>query len=256
MLGRIRPWGSGPYKHMKIIFCITVVLAGLVSGFAQEKAIDKSEFDRIVNNSTYPYARWKGKSYRSTVTTEARLQGPSKTAEGPPFTMHHTTKMVSEFGPGNAYRQMREASYKEGEVKKYEYIRIGDFEYSRIGNESWTKKAVENAPAPPTVAPAAPPSPFEEISSDKEYKYLGTEPFRNATVLTYLATSKQKNVYKANGSEHETVITTKYWIDKDGTLLRSEFRAAGKGVDRSNTTTVIMDFALDPSISITAPTVP
>jgi hypothetical protein len=39
-------------------------------------------------------------------------------------------------------------------------------------------------------------------------------------------------------------------------LLRSEFRAAGKGVDRSNTTTVIMDFALDPSISITAPTVP
>jgi hypothetical protein len=240
-------------KNMKILICVAVVLAGFISAVAQERSIDKSEFERVVGDSSYPYVKWKGKGFKATIRTEARLVGPAKLPDGTTWSMEHSSKTVTEFAAGGGYRQSAETSDK-GNTKRSETIRVGDVVYSRTGEEAWKKRAA-GTPSPYTP-PAEQATPFEDIDTVREYKYLGTEIVGSATVQTYLSTTKKKSVDKAKGTDYTTVSTTKYWIDKDGTMVKSEFRSNGTGVDRSSYTGVFMEFVLDPSISVVAPDVP
>jgi len=221
--------------------------------------MDKSEFERLVSSGNYhdghsPLVRWKGKSFRLTSILEFRGQGPGKSADGTPWSVNRISKTIKEFGLNEAYRESNETTHN-GDVTRTESIRVAGVLYSRNDNENW-KITKPEAPWQQPDASGGSSNPFEDISTDVEYKYLGTEVFRNATVKTYLATTRKKSVNKVNGTDEFLVSTEKYWLDQDGTTLKSVYRSDGKGVGRTSFTGITMEFVLDSSISITAPNVP
>ena len=156
--------------------------------------MDKSEFERIVSNGNYqdghsPLVRWKGKSFRLTSILEFRGQGPGKSADGTPWSVNRISKTIKEFGLNEAYRESNETTHN-GDVTRTESIHVAGVQYSRTGNENW-KSTKPEAPWQPDASGGS-SNPVEDISTDVEYKYLGTEVFRNATVKTYLARIQAK----------------------------------------------------------------
>ena len=56
---------------MKTLFLFVLVLSCAALVPAQERLLDKDEFDAIVNGSYDHKAKWKGEKYRMTVTTSS-----------------------------------------------------------------------------------------------------------------------------------------------------------------------------------------
>jgi hypothetical protein len=224
---------------MKILICSFLVLAAFVSAFSQEKTIDKSEFDAVYGASTNQYLKWKGRTFRQTITTETRVLGRPAT--------DYSSKSVTEFGLGGAVRAVYESTFGGKTSAKRESIRIGDVIFERSGEGEWTKRVQQ------TDLAAPPQSPVEVISIQTEYRFLGNELYKNKMARTYSTTDTEISVSKANGSTSEKVRTTKYWFDQDGTLVKSDFRSNSKIGDRSSYTGVIVEWELDPSIAIAAP---
>jgi len=239
---------------MKIVFCIACVLVCFASGLAQEKSIDRSEFDALTQNSNHPIARWPGKkSFRRTTITESRAEGVSPAPESAKWTKNFSTKSVSEYAiDSKTYHFISETS---GEApQKRETVKVGGLVYTRVGSGPWTKTAGEAAPkTPPPYTP--PPSRFENLSTETSYAYLGTETYKNATVRTYQKVEKRQMVNKETGKPAESVATTKLWIAEDGTLLRTDFKSDLKDGELSSSMYSLEEFELDPSITITAPEV-
>jgi hypothetical protein len=226
-------------RAMKILVCSFLVLAGFVSAFSQEKTIDKSEFDAVYEPSTNQYLKWKGRTFRQTVTTETRATGRPAT--------DYSSKSVTEFGLGGTVRAVYESTFGGKASTKRESIRIGDVRFERSGDGEWTKRVQQTDSAIP------PQSPVEVISIQTEYKFLGNELYKNKMARTYSTTDKEISVSKSSGSTTEKVRTTKYWFDQDGTLVKSDFRSNSKIGELAIYTGVIIEWELDPSIAIVAP---
>lgn len=217
------------------------VLISGVAGFSQGEVISKAEFDAVQNSSVHPNIRWKGLNYRAVITTE------TTSSIGKQF--DYRSKMITEYGPSGATRSVSESRMASGEPKQSETIRIGNEMYSRIGAGPWTRKQATNSdPTPDAQRPVS-----HELSSEGEYRYLGTVEFRGKTAKLYQKTESRKTVDTKSGAETASVSTTKYWFDADGTLLRSVFKSDSKRGDMTSQTGVVMEYELDPNIRITAP---
>jgi hypothetical protein len=85
---------------------------------------------------------------------------------------------------------------------------------------------------------------------------LGTESYKGETAAVYSKVERSVEVSKSTGKEQQSVQTSKYWLAKDGHLMRSELRTATTAPDRTFKMQITSEFESDPAITITAPDVP
>lgn len=228
----------------RLALMAALVLISSVAGFAQGESISKAEFDAVQNDSAHPNIRWKGLTYRAVITTE------TTSSIGKQF--DYRSKMMTEYGSSGATRSAHESQMAGGEPKQSETVRIDSLVYSRTGAGAWSRKPA-NGSSP--VADPARQATSNELSSEAEYRYLGTIEFRGKPAKVYQKTETRKAVDTKSGAEMTSVSTTKYWFDADGTLLKSVFKSDSKRGEMTSRTGVVMEYELDPNIRITAPSV-
>lgn len=225
---------------MKKLFCLAFILFGTIGIFAQEKPIEKSEFDTVSINSMRKFA---GQSYRQTEVFQDILTSSKQNKL--------SSKLIMEFA--SATRGSRSISeFDSSTIKnRTETIRIGDKIYTRINDGEWTEGKREVRPKTE--------SKLKKVEEQIEYKSLGTEKSGNQNASVYAKIQKQKLVNESNKSEVFVTTTTKYWFGEDGGRLKEEAqterrikseKSPSEAVSSSFKVTV---WELDPSIKIEAP---
>ena len=208
--------------------------------------IDKSEFDAVVTPAAENVGKYfLGKPLRMRTSAEVR------NSAHPEFDL--TSKSLSERSSKGDYHGLSESTLG-GKLMIGESIRIGEANYKRTNGGKW-----ERAPAqkdPPVPAPADRPSPTEQITSEAEYKYLGTENYELETAGVYSKVEKSSDVNKSTGKEQQKISSSKYWIAKDGHLIKQELRSTTKTPDMTMIVNIVTEYASDPAITITAPEIP
>jgi hypothetical protein len=232
---------------MKILYSFLLLAVCSASGFTQGKVIDKNEFDNAVRPATQVIAQYMiGKPFRMTVITEARNSLRPD--------LDYKSKWISETALDGSTRGVRESMLgKNGNT--FEGITIGIDSYARKNGGGWEKLDPPKVDRPTTPTMPPPPSLSEVLSSETEYKYLGTETFKGETARTYLQTERRTEIDKVKGTERKNETTTKYWLALDGHMLKSDFLYTTKNGDAVATTKVTIEYEIDPSITIIAPTI-
>ncbi len=221
---------------MKKILGLTFILLAVVNIFAQEKTIEKSEFDKVFQAS---FGKRSGKSYRKTTTMEHTFQGGTST-------VGYLSKSTSEFQSRIGYHSVYEAKLSSGN-KKIERIVIGDKLYTREGDGEWKAGSIEPPPAPEGT--------IKTLSKETEYKFWGNEILNNQNTTVYLVVEKSKTLNEKNNIESIVNATTKYWFAEDGALLKTEKVRTFQSGEAVSTNKEITIYELDPNIKIEAPAV-
>ena len=177
-----------------------------------------------------------------TVTTSAKAIARPQT--------DYSSKMTYEFGPSTDFRSKNTSVFGPDPASTRETMRIGNWVYMRSGNGPWTRK--EYVATDPAPAKESEESPFQVLSSEAEYRYLGEGKLIDKPVQMFVKTDRQKRVSKTTGETSESTFKTTYWVDANGAILKSEFTAETRGKNTSQTS-VIIEWQLDPSITFTAP---
>lgn len=227
---------------MRIFYVLVLAATVLLPAFAQEKTIDKSEFTTAVSAASASVFRYReGKAYRIILSTEARYAGRPQT--------DFTTKRITERAVNGDVHWIDESTFGAAR-KRSEGITIGEQEYVRSESGKWERTEVTHSPPPPK-APLK--STVEPISSDAEYKFLGTESYKGETAKLYGKTEHFVEVNKATGQERKGVRTTKYWVAADGHLIKSDFVATSDIRGAAFMTRIVTEYEFDPAITVTAP---
>ncbi len=225
---------------MKARICLVLVLFCVGSVSAQERTIDKAEFDTMVTEGHNHQLKWKGEKYRRSIATSSKITGRPQT--------DHSAKTVIEYGPSMETRTLMTSVFGDNPGLAREMLRIGAWVYTRSGSDAWTRKAyVASEPAREKEE-----SPYKILSSVAEYNYLGPGKLMDKPAQIYVKTERQTKVNQKNGETSETDIKTTYWVDAKGMILKSDFRAENRGTT-THVTTVVMEWELDPSIAFTVP---
>jgi hypothetical protein len=228
---------------MKILLCFVLLFWCVASVTGQEKVIDKSEFDAVVAEGNNHYLRWKDEKYRMTVLTSSKVIGRPQTDS--------SSKMIIEFASPEEKRTVRTSTFGGKPNPIHESILIGKWMYTLVGPDSWTRKEYE-----PSRAPAdAPESPFQTLGTAADYRYLGREQLGGKTANVYRKTERQTKVNQKNGENTESDAKSTYWFGEDGALLKNEYRSESRSASLTIHTLVVLEWAIDPSIVITEPTV-
>jgi len=227
---------------MKKFFCLAFILFAAIGIFAQgaeEKPIEKSEFDRVSINSMRKFA---GQSYRQMEIFQDILNSTIENKV--------TSKSIMEFTARQGSRSVYESESSIGK-KRTETIFIGDKIYTRIDDGEWTVKTREAR------------SKFENrlrlLEEQIEYKSLGTEKLDNQNANIYAKIQKQKLINESNKSELFLTITTKYWFGEDGSRLKEEMQVERRVKSEKIPTGLVSSslrvtvWELDPGIKIEAP---
>ena len=228
---------------MKSILCIGLVLFGFIGVFAQEKTIERADFDAVYQNSTN---KWKGKSYRMVITTQSGTEGKPHT--------DYSSKSIIENASNTTSRVIYENSF-QSKTKKSEKIRIGDKTYLREGNEEWKEVTleVESQPQPGNKIPNTDNQVNNQVDSQIEYKFLGSEKLDNQITNVYAKIERQKVINSTNNKETHSVATTKYWFGEDGIILKLDMEMDSQTGETIFHTRLTQVWELDPSIKIEAP---
>jgi hypothetical protein len=229
---------------MKISFCFVLVFCCVAIVTAQERVIDKSEFDAVVTDSNKTLVRLRNEKYRMTVTTSGKIIGRPKN--------DWSSKTISEYVSADQTRSIYSSMLGGKENPTKEAIVIGKWRYTRTGTDSWSRKAYEPGQ---TQAQQAPPyeSPFEVIGTVADYKYLGKENLAGRSADVYQRIERQTKVNKKNGENTETETKLTYWVGEDRTLWKSEHRFDSRGATQTTQNMVILEWMSDPSLVITEP---
>ena len=227
---------------MKKSLCLVLVSCCVAIVSAQERVLEKAEFEALVAEGGIHPFRWKDEKYRMTVTSSSKLIGRRQT--------DWASKMVVEFGPGKETRTVSTSSYGGSAYPTKETLTLGNWIYSRTGNDPWTRK--EKAPV--GAATKGEESTLKVLSSQVEYRFAGQSSLRNSLAHVYVKTERQTKYNEKNGETFETDTRTTFWIDAAGMIIKQEFKAETRGKFTSQTS-VIFEWMLDPSITFTAPEV-
>jgi len=229
---------------MKISFCFVLVFCCVAIVAAQEKIIDKSEFDAVVAESNKILVRGKNEKYRMTVTTSAKIIGRTQN--------DWSSKTISEYVSANRTRSVYDSTFGGKPTPTKEAIVIGEWKYMRAGTDPWSRKA--NEPTQPQAQPASPPeNPFQVIETVAEYKYLGKENLGGRPASVYQKIERQTKVNQKNGENTESETKATYWISEDRTMFKNEYRFASRAASLTTQNLIIMEYAIDPSLVITEP---
>lgn len=226
---------------MKTLTWFVLVCCCAVMVPAQERVMDKAEFEAMVNGGYDHKTKWKGEKYRLTVVTSSTVTGRPQT--------DFSSKMITEFGPLMETRTINTSTFGGKPSPGREMLRIGEWVYTRSGNDAWTRKEY----VPSTTAEKEKEQIARKIlSSEAEYRFLGQSTLGNRPVQVYLKTERRTTLNEKNGETTESESTSKYWVDAKGTVLKNEYKSDNRSKHTSQTY-VLMEYELDPSITITVP---
>lgn len=230
---------------MKPLIGLLLLASSFVVGSAQEKVIDRSEFDSIVKDDKAQSQKWAGKSYRMTVSTLAQISGKPES--------DYSAKMIFEYGSNGSSRIIHSSTFG-GKTNTTETLKIGKLVYTRIGTEAWTRKEGQTSPVPAQGSGnEADKAPFQVMSSETEYKYLGPGDYKGEKVEIYIRTERQKKVNSVTGKAMDSVITSKYWINGDGLILKNEIRSENHWTDQTSHNSIITEREPDPTMLFKEP---
>jgi hypothetical protein len=226
---------------MKTLFWILLVFGCAILVPAQERVMDKTEFDAIVTGGYDHKVKWKGEKYRMTVTTSSTVAGRPQT--------DHSSRNLTEFGSSMETRSIYSTVFGGKPSAPQESMRIGNWSYTRSGNDKWTRK--EYVPSSATTKERE-ESRRKIFSSQAEYKYLGQSTLMDRPAHIYVKTERQTTLNEKSGESAEIESKNTYWVDANGTILKSEFRSETRGKNTMQTS-VIMEWELDTSITFIVP---
>jgi hypothetical protein len=159
-----------------------------------------------------------------------------------------SSRGVIEVGPSMENRTINSSTFGGKPTPTRESLRIANWVYTRSGNDGWTRMQYSATP----TAKETEESPFQVLSSQAEYTYLGEGKLMDKPVQIFLKTERQTKVNQKSGEASETESRNKYWIGPNGMVLKSDFIAETRGKTTSRTT-VVMEWQIDPSITFTLP---
>src|SRR5687768_9982383 len=119
-------------KPMKTLFYLMLVFCSAVLVSAQERVMDKAEFDAMVNGGYDHKTKWKGEKYRMTVITSTTVPGRPQT--------DFSSKTITEFGSSMETRSTYANVYGGRPAPARESVRIGNWLYTRSGTDAWIRK--------------------------------------------------------------------------------------------------------------------
>lgn len=238
---------------MKKILCLAFVLFTAIGVFAQEKTIQKAEFNKIRIASVRMLS---SKAHREIVTDTNETIYPHKHQSNISSKVYPTHKSVTngttEILPGVGWHSIKEESSHSGN-KKTEQITIGGKAYTREGNEKWKVKAVKVAVKAKSTSKSE--NAISSIDEYTEYKFIGTEKLGNQNTKVYLVIIKNRPIKSKYSIKSVVNGTSKYWFGKDGMLLKEEIKReySETGKPPVLITEYIKVNELDPKIKIKAP---
>ena len=232
---------------MKISVCFVLVFCFVTIAGAQERVIDKTEFDSAVVAGMAHGRRWKNEKYRWITSTS------SKTTGRPQYDW--AGKYTFEYISPDVYRNIGSTMLGGKPSAIQESIVVGKWRYSRKGDDPWTRKTHE--PSPAQTHAEGPENLFETVESVAEYKYLGKEYLAGRATNVFRKTERRTTVNKKNGETREFDGKSTYWFGEDGLALKHEYRGQSRGgtVTGEMQTLVLMEWTIDPSLTINEPVV-
>ncbi len=218
---------------MKILFSTLIVLSSLVFTFAQEKSIEKVDFEQIRKTSVEIL---QAKPHRITTVSETKVNGKTQQEK-------RSSKMIIEVN-GDKKRYVNEQTSNQSNTKN-EYIQVGGKAFQRANNGDWKETAVYQSNQSNEI---------KTIEEESAYKSIGTENFNGKTAKVYLKTSKSKRLDAGNNNQEIiSQESVKYWIDPNGTLLKREVNRENQVGKITFNFNIVSVFEYDPTIEINAP---
>lgn len=218
---------------MKKFLGLALIFFAAISVLAQERVIEKPEFDAVYRAS---FGKRANKPYREITTSEHYVNG--SLADG------FTSKSTAEFLPRVGYHSTYESNIQSQIGKKERIVVVNKF-YIREGDGEWKEGSIET---PPTPEPAT-----KSVSSDIEYKFLGSERLNNQDTTIYSVAESRKSVNPKNNLETLSDITTRYWFSDTGELLKKEFSMKMQNGAFVSNIKSVTTYEIDPNIKIEAP---
>lgn len=214
--------------NFRLMLVLSMVFLNAAFVFGQEKLIEKKDYQEI---TTKAYANLKGKAYRTIYTYETFPDRNSSTTK--------SSKTITERVPPDRFRWIFES---DGEKK--EIIQIGPKRYIKLNNNEW--KVDDGAGLGNGAGGGA------QVESES-YKLIATNSLNGQIVDVYEKTEKLKN-FSAGDENRQEIWTTRYWIAKDGLLMKAEHEY--ETVSTKSLVREVTIYEYDPNIKIEAPVKP
>ncbi len=228
---------------MKLFLTLALIISGAAYTLAQERVIDKTEFDAALKGTAEHKIKWAGKTYRITATASAKM------ADKPDS--DHSFKSILEFAPPHNMRTMLTNTHG-GKSTTTETLLLGDLSYSRENGGPWSVAKRRSASAANTKSTNDDSPPFTVVSSDTTYFLVGKEPFKGAMATVYRTVENTRKVFGSTGVESESIITSVYWV-ADGVQRKYDLRSQNRSSTFSSNNVITLEWDLDPTITLIAP---
>lgn len=217
---------------MKTILYLLLLLVGFTAVSAQERAIQKAEFEAVMKNAV---AIIDARPHRVTVARDIKVNGKPQESS--------SEKIFVEVAAKDKRRAVREIKSAKQNLKR-EIIRVGDKEYSRENDGQWQQAGIKNNVESGNL---------KVNSEESVYKSLGKDTFNNESVNVYQRISNRVMTDNSNNEEVDLTENVKYWIDEKGALLKREFTRESRRPGKIFNTTTTITFNYDQNIQVVAP---
>jgi hypothetical protein len=207
------------------------LLCAAVTVIAQERVIEKNEFDSVYQKSSLLL---KTRAYRSTMV---RKTGGDSSPVG--------ETSVYEFVPPDRYHSISTWTDDNGAVKKNESIRIGTKSWFRANDEPWRVSGIGSGNG------SGAGSGMREIERVIGYKMTPGVKLETGTANLYQFTQTLR--FEDRGGFFEATTSRDNWFNKEGLLLKSEYSLINTRLRMTYKTSTIYEY--DPRITIEPPAV-
>jgi len=207
----------------RVIVVLSIIFLNAALIFGQEKILEQSEFQSLVEKAG---KNLYGKTYRTVNTYE--------TFDAPNTAPVKSVKIVSERIPPDRFRRLEEFN-----DRKVEIIRVGEHGYIRENNDDWKEEP----------GPVISPNGCGPLVESAIYKVIENSNLDGQTVDLYEMTKKLNYISCGDNGKFES--TGRYWISKDGLLLKTE--EIYQDVEKQYVKRSVTIYEHDPTINIEAP---
>ncbi len=226
-------------KSFNIVVLSILILCSFINTFAQEKTVSEQD---ITNLKDTAYEKLKDKVYRVTMTSEGYMNAKDSS---PNQFVKEITEYISPDRRHSIYeRKTGETTFRE------ETISIGQKKYVRRDNGNWKELSlIGNSAGNGTGSGSGFKTAIIDNEKTVECKYKGKETIKNQKADLYVLTTTRR--YNSPNFKSTTVITEKFWLDKDGIFLKRESET--KLDYKKVISHIVWEYQYDPNIKIEAP---